>query len=74
MAPYVKDKSAWPLPPDVMYWEQWPVAQPAFLFGAIRFNKKEWFSIWEKHRHFLQNSEVIRNMPVRNPVIWFGCL
>jgi len=74
MAPYVKDKSAWPLPPDVMYWEQWPAAQPAFLFGAIRFNKKEWFSIWAKHRHFLQNSEVIRNMPVRNPVIWFGYL
>jgi hypothetical protein len=74
MAPYVKDKTTWPFPPDVMYWDQWPVAQPAFLFGAIRFNNKEWFNIWRKYRHFLQNREVIRNMPVRNPVIWFSDL
>jgi hypothetical protein len=23
--PFVKDKSAWPYPPDVMYWDEWPV-------------------------------------------------
>ncbi len=74
MAPYVKDKSGWPLPPDVMYRDQWPVAQPAFLFGAIRFHEKAWFDIWKKYRHFPANEEVIRNMPVRNPLIWFDDL
>jgi hypothetical protein len=27
------------LPPDVMYWNNWPVAQPFLLFGANNFNE-----------------------------------
>ena len=72
MAPFVKDKAKWPYPKDVMYWDQWPVAQPAFLFGAIKFSEKEWFDLWARYPHFPENPEVLRNMPVRNPVIWFG--
>ena len=70
MQPYVIDKSSWPLPPDVMYWEEWPVAHPAFLFGAIRFEEARYFSAWEPYAHFPQVFEVKRNLPVRNPLIW----
>src|SRR5690606_7533349 len=31
MLPFVKDKNTWPFQQDVMYWDNWPVAQP-FLF------------------------------------------
>ena len=40
MKPYVGDKSKWALPPDVMYWDNWPVAHPSFLFGAVQFNRE----------------------------------
>lgn len=68
--PYVQDKSKWPLPPDVMYWDQWPVAPPFLLFGAKAFDKPEWLETWKKLEHWPQNEEVIRNLPVRNPLIW----
>jgi hypothetical protein len=68
--PYVADKSKWPLKPDVMYWEEWPVAQPFLVFGANAYNNKQWLNTWEKLNHNPQVEEVIRNLPVRNPLIW----
>jgi len=70
LAPYIEDKSKWPLPPDVMYWEEWPVAQPFLVFGANAFGVKQWLETWKKLNHDPQVEEVIRNLPVRNPLIW----
>jgi hypothetical protein len=74
MAPYVADKSQWPLAPDVMYWENWPVAQPAFLFGGLHFGRADWIDLWKTNRHFLEVPEVKRNVPIRNPLLWLGDL
>lgn len=68
--PFVADKSKWVLKPDVMYWQDWPVAQPFLLFGAKAYGEKAWFDTWKKLEHQPQIEEVIRNLPVRNPVIW----
>jgi len=70
MYPFIKDKSKWPLKPDVMYWDQWPVAQPSLLFGAKEFGQREWLDCWSHLEHFPTVEEVIRNLPVRNPLIW----
>ena len=69
--PFVADKSKWTYPHDVMYWENWPVAHPFLLFGASNFNVKSWYKTWETLEHFPEVEEVIRNLPVRNPIIWF---
>jgi hypothetical protein len=68
--PYVADKSKWQLPKDVMYWENWPVAHPFLIFGSIEFGNKNWFETWNRLDHFPIVEEVIRNLPVRNPVMW----
>ncbi|CAH0132955.1 hypothetical protein SRABI27_00082 [Pedobacter sp. Bi27] len=68
--PFIAEKNKWPLKADVMYWENWPVAQPFLIFGAVQFNQHEWYSTWEKLDHAPQVEEVIRNLPVRNPLIW----
>ncbi len=68
--PYVADKSKWPLAKDVMYWDDWPVAQPFLLFGANAYGKQDWFNTWKRLEHDPQVDEVIRNLPVRNPLIW----
>ena len=70
MKPFVENKDRWELAPDVMYWENWPVAHPSFLFGGVKFNKSEYFELWKKYQHFLEVYEVKRNMPIRNPLIW----
>ena len=70
MLPYVQDKSLWPYGEDVMYWDEWPVAHPAFLFGWARFGDRAYYDVWKEHEHFPDNGEVLRNLPVRNPLIW----
>ena len=70
--PFIADKTKWPHKQDVMYWENWPVAQPFLLFGADAFNNKEWFDSWKKLDHSPVVEEVIRNLPVRNPLIWIN--
>jgi hypothetical protein len=68
--PYVKDKKSWPFQQDVMYWEEWPVAAPFLLFGYQDYAEASWYETWEKLAHFPENEEVIRNLPIRNPLIW----
>ena len=68
--PYVADKGKWPFAKDVMYWDEWPVAQPFLVFGAAAYNNRAWFETWKKLEHNPQVEEVIRNVPVRNPLIW----
>lgn len=70
MYPYIKDKNSWPFPKDVMYWEEWPVATPFLLFGYQNYNEPAWLNTWEKLNHYPTNEEVIRNLPIRNPIIW----
>jgi len=70
--PYIADKSKWPNAPDVMYWKEWPVAQPFLFFGAMVFGQKDWLDAWTKLDHAPLNEEVIRNLPVRHPLIWFS--
>jgi len=68
--PFIKDKSTWPLKPDVMYWDNWPVAQPFLVFGAAAFQQREWVITWKNLDHQPETEEVIRNLPIRNPLIW----
>lgn len=70
--PFIADKTKWPLKPDVMYWNDWPVAQPFLLFGANAYKNKDWLETWKKLEHSPKVEEVIRNLPVRNPLIWIN--
>jgi hypothetical protein len=70
--PYVADKSKWTLKPDVMYWDNWPVAQPLLVFGANAYGNKDWLNTWVKLEHDPQVEEVVRNLPIRNPLIWLN--
>lgn len=70
--PYLKDKNKWPYQHDVMYWENWPVAQPSLIFGAVALNNAKWLNAWKALDHNPENEEVIRNLPVRHPLIWLN--
>jgi len=68
--PYVADKGTWPYKKDVMYWDEWPVAHPFLVFGATAYQQQEWLDTWTKLDHQPSNAEVVRNLPVRHPLIW----
>jgi hypothetical protein len=68
--PYLRNKNDWPFAKDVMYWDNWPVAQPSLLFGSLAFNNREWFEVWKAADHEPSVEEVIRNLPIRHPLLW----
>lgn len=53
-----------------MYWNNWPVAQPFLLFCAHVFKQNSWYLTWKSLDHDPRVEEVIRNLPIRHPLIW----
>src|SRR6185369_15574710 len=51
--------------PDVMYWDNWPVRQPALLFGAIATGREDWLKQWKALEGDPTIDEIQRNLPVR---------
>jgi hypothetical protein len=70
MYPYLADKKKWPLPPDVMYDKEWPVRQPSLLFSGLALDKPEYLALWRRLDADPTVEEVLRNWPVRQPVLW----
>lgn len=70
MVPFIADKTKWPFAKDVMHWNEWPVAQPALFLGAAAYNETHWMDIWKRLEHQPQGDEVVRNLPIRHPLIW----
>jgi hypothetical protein len=70
MAPYIADKAKWPLPPDVEYWDGFPVRQPSLLFGGLTRKRSDWLGLWQRLNPDPKIGEVVRNFPVRQPLLW----
>jgi hypothetical protein len=70
IVPYIKNKSSWPKPPDVLYWDQWPVRQPSLLFAGVALNKQNYLDLWKGLEADPKTFEVLRNLPLRFPLLW----
>jgi hypothetical protein len=70
MTPYIRDKKAWPCPPDVMYDSEWPMRQTSLLFGGLAFGRSDYVALWKTLRADSQVDEVVRNFFIRQPVLW----
>lgn len=70
MAPYIADKRSWPKPPDVQYFDAWPVRHPALLFGGRALGEPRLVELWRTLDPDPTVDEVIRNYPVRQPLLW----
>lgn len=70
MTPYIADKSKWPYAKDVEYFEGFPVRHPALLFGARALDRSGWLRVWTGLNPDPAIGEVIRNFPIRQPLLW----
>ena len=70
MAPFIADKTKWPLPPDVEYWNGFPVRQPSLLFGGLAQKRSDWLDLWQRLNPDPVIGEVVRNFSVRQPLLW----
>jgi Alginate lyase len=70
MAPYIRNKSSWPHPADVMYAKEWPMRQCALLFGGLAYDRSDLLGLWKTLPADSAVDEVIRNFFIRQPVLW----
>lgn len=70
MAPFIADKEKWPLPPDIEYGDGFPVRQPSLLFGGLAQKRSDWLDLWQRLNPDPVIGEVVRNFPVRQPLLW----
>ena len=70
MFPYIANKRTWPFPADVMYFGEWPVRHSSLLFGGIAFSRRAYIDLWRTLNPDPVVEEVIRNYPIRQPVLW----
>lgn len=70
MVPFIEDKKKWPLPPDVMYFDEWPVRQASLLFAGLALDKPKYLALWHDLNPDPAVPEIIRNYPIRQPVLW----
>lgn len=68
--PYIVNKDNWPYTKDIYIWEEWPSRQSSLLFGAIAYNIPEMIDKYLSLPAYPEHAEVIRNLPVRHPLIW----
>ncbi len=70
MYPFLKDKKTWIKPPDVMYYEYWPMRQEALLFGGLAYQQASYLELWKTLPADSDVDEIIRNFFIRQPVLW----
>ena len=68
--PFIADKTTWPFAKDIYIWEEWPVRQSCLLFAGIAYQNEKYIQTFLKLPPNPAHPEVIRNLPVRHPVIW----
>jgi hypothetical protein len=70
MVPYIRDKSRWPLPPDVMVDREWPMRQSSLLFAGRALHRPDYLALWRRLPADSSVDEVVRNFFIRQPVLW----
>ncbi len=70
LVPFIRDKSSWPYGEDIDIWEEWPVRQSSLLFAGLAYENSEYIDLYLAQIQEPHHPEVIRNLPVRHPVIW----
>jgi hypothetical protein len=70
MFPYIKDKSAWPYKHDVEHFDDFPNRQPSLLFAGVAYGQPDYIALWKTLNPDPTVPEVIRNFPVRQPLLW----
>jgi len=70
MEPYIADKAKWPFAKDVEYFDDFPSRRPSLLFAGEALGKPEWVTVWKRLDAEPTVQEVIRNLPIRQPLLW----
>jgi hypothetical protein len=72
MVPFIRNKASWPYKHDVEHFDELPVRQPSLLFGGLALDQPDWIALWRTLDPDPTSPEIIRNFPIRQPILWVG--
>jgi len=70
MYPFIKDKKRWPYKPDVEYFDELPNRQPSLLFAGLAYREPKYIALWRTLPPDPKTAEILRNFPIRQPLLW----
>lgn len=68
--PYIKDKNAWKWAKDIEHFDVLPVRSPGLLFSGVASHEQKYVELWKTLNPDPTDKEVIRNYPIRQPLLW----
>jgi hypothetical protein len=68
--PYLKDKRSWPYRKDVEHFDALPVRSPGLLFTGLACHRQPYIALLKTMNPDPTDPEIIRNYPVRQPLLW----
>jgi hypothetical protein len=68
--PYLQDKSKWPYKKDIEHFDALPVRSPGLLFAGLACHREEYIALWKTLNADPTDKEIIRNFPIRQPLLW----
>jgi hypothetical protein len=68
--PFLKDKAKWPYQKDVEHFDSLPVRSQGLLFAGLNCLKPQYLDLWETLNPDPPDPEIIRNYPIRQPLLW----
>ena len=68
--PFIADKSKWFYAKDVEYFDDFPSRRSSLLFAGQALGHSEYVDVWKKLDGSPIVPEVIRNLPIRQPLLW----
>lgn len=48
LAPYIRDKSTWPYPHDISYWDEQPNDGMFMILAALAYQNTDYLTIWKR--------------------------
>jgi hypothetical protein len=70
MFPYIADKSKWPFAKDVEFFDAMPSRRPSLLFAGVALAHSDYLTVWKSLDANPTVPELIRNLPIRQPLLW----
>lgn len=68
--PYLEDKQRWPYAKDVEHFDALPVRAPSLLFCGLACGRRDFLALWKRLNPDPTDPEIIRNYPIRQPLLW----
>jgi hypothetical protein len=68
--PFLKDKTSWKWAKDVEHFDSLPVRSPGLLFSGVAFQEERYIGLWKILNPDPSDKEIIRNYPIRQPLLW----